>query len=349
MKNHTNRTTPDSRSSFARADRGRRGGTGLLVLGGLAGAALIVFLAIDLDAIERDRSKDALAAQFEAYRDARSAEDAEALVALFTPSSRASFDAERIGLRWDFEGTDVLEVGEPTLDVRWDTGRARVTAEARVAIAPVVDAEGGADGEANDAAEVATHALEQKWALLDGTWYLVPGDEPWGLERLEVVRQLRRQRFDERFEQYREVRLKDDQQALYSMYTAADRAETDLGRYLSIYGHGVMKVHAIDLVEVELDADGDTAESTFELDSELVLRNASPAMRSALRDAKPEDLRGRSAYPQVWHWEDGDWYLEMEKDPTKVRQAAPPVPPGSLPGPGPMPGPRPAASESDGR
>ncbi|WP_145186320.1 hypothetical protein [Planctomycetes bacterium Pla163] len=302
---------------------GRRGGAGLYLIGALALAGATVALTIDFGQLERDRVADRLDERLERFAELRAAEDAAGLVQLLGEKARAEFNAEHMAGRWAFDDTEVLEMTGPTVVFEWDRGFAQATWQVRVAeTAPQVEDEGAGEMAGPTAVPAPTpkaYTLDQSWALQGGTWFLVPGDEPWGKSRAEVLFGDRLAALEERYADYRDLRMADDQVAIYSMLTPKDRERTDLGTFLGIFGTGAMRVHGMELTKSSLDDGGAAGRVDFVLDSELVLAQLPPDMRARLSGTDPAELRRQTEAACTWQFIDGEWYLEQEEPPQRGR------------------------------
>lgn len=280
----------------------RRGGAALYVLGGLVVVASAVALTVDFAALKRGSMEKDLAAKVEAFQAARLAEDAAALQPLFATDATADFDTLHLADLWAFDTTDVARFEGLATKIDWATRTATVTGAAFVTAA-----EGG---------EPARHEMTWRWAHTNGRWGLVPAEEPWGRSLGDVLHAERQAQLVERAQEYIDLRLTDDQEALYAMLRQADRAKSSLAEYLAVFGQGVLKVHGIELTGTRVATDGRSATVDMLVDCELVVRNLPPEMRRNFSTAGT-DTRAQSAYRVAWEYENGDWYFTQEEKPVR--------------------------------
>lgn len=300
----------------------QRGSAALYVVGALALAGATAALAIDFEELQRNRVEARLDERLAQYAELRRAEDAAGLVQLLGEKARIEFDAEHMASRWAFDDSEVVSIDGSTVAIQWDRGFAQVTWQVRVA--ETESPEQGADVEENVAGPSiapapvpTTHTVEQDWALRNEVWSLVPGDEPWGRNRAEVLYADRVTALKDRFAAYRELRFADDQLAIYAMLTPEDRERTDLGGFLSIFATGAMRVHGMELEEARLDEGGVKGNVTYQLDSELVLAQLPPDMRARLSGTDPAELRRTTGSACTWQFIEGEWYIELEEPPRR--------------------------------
>lgn len=119
-------------------------------------------------------------------------------------------------------------------------------------------------------------------------------------------------RLAERVEEFRELRRKGDWVPLYDMVSPTQRQKFKLVKFLEFFGHGVLEVKRIDVVETSIDPEQRRAQVNFHLEAEVDLVRAPPQFRNA-RIESPDDLRMvNDRMPVPWVWEDGEWYWEVE-------------------------------------
>ena len=186
------------------------------MIGALALAGATAALTIDFGQLERDRAAERLNERLAQYAELRMAEDANGLVQLLGEKARTEFDAEHMAGRWALAETAVVDMTGPTVEFQWDRGFAKASWNVRVAEA--VPAESATDVEnegvvagptAVPAPAPKAYTVVQDWALQGGVWSLVPGDEPWGKSRAEVLFADRLAALEARFASYRDLRLAD--------------------------------------------------------------------------------------------------------------------------------------------
>jgi hypothetical protein len=282
----------------------RRGGAAVYVLGGLVVAASAVALTVDFGALKRGLMEKDLAQQVEAFQTARLAEDTAGLQSLFATSATADFDTLHLAELWAFDTTDVARFEGLATKIDWATRTATVTGTAFVV------ADGG---------EPVGHELSWRWAHTKERWGLVPAEEPWGRSLGDVLHAERQAQLVERAKDYIELRLTDDQEALYAMLREADRAKSSLAEYLAVFGQGVLKVHGIELTDTRVATDGRSATVDMLVDCELVVSNLPPEMRRNFSTAGT-NTRAQSPYRVAWEYENGDWYFTQEEKPVREQE-----------------------------
>jgi hypothetical protein len=276
----------------------RRGGALTYVVGGVALAAATVALAVDFDALKQGRVEKALGKSVAAFQAARIAEDAEALSAALAAKTSAEFDVAHLAELWAFDATDVVrfETGRTTID--WKTASAKVECAAFVTVA--------------DATEETRHDVVWNWVHVDGAWKVAPALEPWGRSLGEALHVERKEQLLERVEQYGELRIVDDQAAIYAMLCKADRDKVSVADHVAFFGRGILDVHAVAVKDVRVALDGRSAEVDVDIDCELIPANLPPETRRNFTAAGTE-LRQIKPFTMIWRHEAGDWYFQQEE------------------------------------
>jgi len=276
----------------------RRGGALTYVVGGVALAAATVALAVDFDALKQGRIEKALGKSVAAFQAARIAEDTGSLTSALAAQSNAEFDAAHLAELWAFDATDVVrfETGRSTID--WKTATAKVECVAFVKVA--------------DATEETRHDVVWNWVHLDGAWKIAPVLEPWGRSLGEALHAERQEQLLERVEQYGELRIVDDQAAIYAMLCKADRDKVALADHVAFFGRGILDVHGVEIKDVRVALDGRSAEVDVDIDCELIPANLPPETRRSFTAAGTE-LRQIKPFTMIWRHEAGDWHFQQEE------------------------------------
>jgi hypothetical protein len=286
-------------SGAAASIRGaRRGGALTYVVGGIALAAATVALAVDFDALKQGRIAKALDRSVAAFQAARVAEDTPALTAVLAEKTSADFDAAHMANLWAFDTTNVVRFEETVTNIDWKSATAKVECAAFVKVA--------------DGGDEVRHDVVWNWVHADGAWKVAPHSEPWGRSLGESLHAERRAHLEERVAQYGELRVVDDQAAIYALLCKADRDKVKLADHVAFFGRGILDVHSVVLKDVRVSTDGRTAEVDVDIDCELVPANLPPETRRNFTAAGTE-LRQIKPFTMIWHFEAGDWYFQQEE------------------------------------
>jgi hypothetical protein len=276
----------------------RRGGALTYVVGGVAIAAATVALTVDFDALKKGRIAKALDTSVAAFQAARVAEDVPSLTAALAAKTSADFDATHLANLWAFDTTDVVRFEGTRTNIDWKSATAKVECAAFVKVA--------------DGGEEVRHDLVWNWVHADGAWKVAPQTEPWGRSLGESLHAERRVRLEERVAQYGEMRVVDDQAAIYAMLCKADRDKVSLADHVAFFGRGILDVHSVVLKDVRVSTDGRTAEVDVDIDCELVPANLPPETRRNFTTGGTE-LRQIKPFTMIWRFEAGEWYFQQEE------------------------------------
>lgn len=121
-------------------------------------------------------------------------------------------------------------------------------------------------------------------------------------------------RLAERIDEYVALRTEDDWQNLYELVNPSHRGALDLGEYLRVYGHGVLKLHEIEARGFEIDDITRTAESVIFTKTELIPERLPAKFQRGYRAGPPETNFKESEFLLRWVWRDGEWYYLLETE-----------------------------------
>ncbi len=111
---------------------------------------------------------------------------------------------------------------------------------------------------------------------------------------------------------YTDLRKANDWDTLYDMVDPAQRAKVDKGRFLSLYGQGVLKTNSIELLGLEIDYETLDAVAQVETEAELVIAKLPAHVRASLQVPSREELVRTTEHLLLWTWEEGDWYFCLD-------------------------------------
>jgi hypothetical protein len=117
-----------------------------------------------------------------------------------------------------------------------------------------------------------------------------------------------------RMDEYLALRRADDWVALYQMTNPKDRAALTLNEYLSVYAHGVIKLHEVRADRIELDPVRREARAFLTTDGELIPSRLPAKYRRGFREEHPERLRQTTTHELDWVWLNGQWFYQIDRD-----------------------------------
>ena len=93
-------------------------------------------------------------------------------------------------------------------------------------------------------------------------------------------------------------------------------------QFLQNYGHGMLRLHDMQVTETGIDPVNKVAVTRLTLDTEIVPANLPPQFRSGFQQANdPEALRQEQNIELGWRWLEGTWYFELDDEILRGRTA----------------------------
>ncbi len=117
-----------------------------------------------------------------------------------------------------------------------------------------------------------------------------------------------------RIAEYAQLRQQDDWVNIYAMADARDRRAVSIQRFLTLYGSGAIRTVSLIEKSRQIDVSAGTAQVELTLDGELRLDKLPPAARQSLRMEDPAARRQSGEFTLHWAWQDGNWWLRMERE-----------------------------------